>query len=79
MSLQLLKEKIVEKNLTPEVLADKLGIDRATFYKKINKRIPFSIEEADFLVNVLSLTGIEATMIFFPDSSVNTMGEKLTN
>lgn len=61
-----LKGKIVENELTVEEVADKLGINRSTFYRKLNNSgETFLIKEADKLVNLLHLSASEATAIFF--------------
>jgi len=59
-----LKGKIVEKNTNIEELSRKIGINHATFYRKL-KNNSFSIEEADKIAVALSLTNEEATAIFF--------------
>ena len=59
-----LKGKIVEKNTNIEELSRKIGINYATFYRKL-KNNSFSIEEADKIAAALSLTNEEATAIFF--------------
>lgn len=59
-----LRAKIVEKNLTIEKLSKKIGIDKATFYRKMAKN-SFLIKEVDAIVKELELTSDEATDIFF--------------
>ncbi|TAH62235.1 MAG: XRE family transcriptional regulator [Gottschalkiaceae bacterium] len=61
-----LKGKIVEKELTIEKLAERIGLDRSTLYRKIsNDGETFTIREANLICNELGLTGKEATAIFF--------------
>ena len=59
-----LKGKIVECNITIPLISNAIGIDTATFYRKLNAN-SFSISEADKIAEVLGLTGDEATAIFF--------------
>lgn len=61
-----LKGKITEKGMNVEELAKKIGVDRATLYRKINsdgKNI--SIKEANSIARELSLTIDEVNSIFF--------------
>lgn len=61
-----LKGKIVEKELTIEKLADSIGLDRSTLYRKLCKNgESFSIREADAIASVLKLSLNEASAIFF--------------
>lgn len=61
-----LKGKIVEKGLNIEQLAEKIGIDRATMYRKLrNDCENLLINEANAIVAALGLTAEEAMSIFF--------------
>ncbi|MGT2866628.1 XRE family transcriptional regulator [Streptococcus fryi] len=60
-----LKGKIVEKNTTQEALADEIGIDRSTFYRKMKQGGAFSVREANIIVSFLGLSEKEALSIFF--------------
>lgn len=63
---QMLKGKIVEKNLTQRKLAELVNISRASFYRKIKTGgNDFSIGEALKIAKILSLTRDEASSIFF--------------
>lgn len=64
LDVKKLKGKIVERGRTIESVSADLGINPATFYRKL-KNNSFEINEADKLVNILSLSGSEATAIFF--------------
>ena len=66
LNAQKLKGKIVEKGKNVEIISAELGINPATFYRKI-KNNSFEINEADKLVKILSLTCEEASAIFFSD------------
>ena len=66
MNINKLKGKIVEKGMTTEALASKMGVDRSTLYRKINsKGETFTIKDANMICSILSLTSEEATAIFF--------------
>lgn len=61
-----LKGKIKEMRLTPEKLADMLGIDKSTMYRKLNNGgEDFTIKQADMMSTALSLNSEEAQAIFF--------------
>ena len=62
-----LKGKIVEKNLTIEQVSSLMGIDKSTFYRKINSTNgeTFTIREVDLIVKKLELSLDEANAIFF--------------
>lgn len=64
LDVQKLKGKIVEKGKSVESVSAELGINPATFYRKL-KNNSFEINEADKLVDILSLTNDEAVSIFF--------------
>ena len=66
VNINKLKGKIVENGLNTEKLADNIGIDRSTLYRKINNNgETFTIREADLIVKELNLTAEEAKAIFF--------------
>lgn len=61
-----LKGKIVECGMSVAELALKIGVDKSTFYRKINsdgKKI--TIEEADLISRELQLSCEEVNSIFF--------------
>lgn len=62
-----LKGKIVERNTTQEELANKIGIDKSTFYRKMKQNGNFSIKEVNLIVSTLNLSKDEAMSIFFSD------------
>lgn len=67
LDVQKLKGKIVEKGKSVESVSAELGINPATFYRKL-KNNSFEINEADKLVDILSLTNDEAVAIFFSNT-----------
>lgn len=61
-----LRGRIVEAGLSITELADRIGIDKATFYRKISSGgETFLIKEADAISRELNLTGDEVNAIFF--------------
>lgn len=61
-----LKGKIVECGLNISELAEKIGMDRSTLYRRLNSDGKyFTIEEADLISKGLNLTCKEACTIFF--------------
>lgn len=66
VNIDKLKGKIVECRLTIESLANKIGMNPSTLYRKINNGgLPFTIGEADNIASVLNLTADEVNAIFF--------------
>ena len=65
MNINKLKGKIVEMGYNVETLAEKIGIDRSSLYRKLNNSEKITIGEARKLKEVLNLTEDEATSIFF--------------
>jgi DNA-binding phage protein len=66
MNVNKLKGKLVEKSMNTAVLAEKLGISRATIYRKMRDG-SFTVGEATAISKALSLTADEAHAIFFND------------
>lgn len=61
-----LKGKIVENGMTVSSLAEKMGIDKATLYRKLNNNAEaLMLKEASAIVDILHLSIDEATAIFF--------------
>ena len=60
-----LKGAIKEKRLTPEKVAESIGIDKSTMYRKLSNGGDFTIKQADAITQILGLTGDEAQAIFF--------------
>lgn len=60
-----LKAKITEKGYTIELLAQAIGMNRATLYRKINRMETFTIKEAYMIAIALDLTERELNEIFF--------------
>lgn len=64
MNIQKLKGKIVEMGYSVETLAEEIGIDRSSLYRKLNNGEKITIGEARKLKSALKLTEEEATVIF---------------
>lgn len=66
MNTNKLRGKIVENGLNVGRLANILGIDRSTLYRKINSDgDTLTVSEANHICEVLDLTPDEAMSIFF--------------
>lgn len=65
MNTSLLKKKMDERGINVETLAEKIGIDRSTMYRKLNADVNTTIAEAIKIKEALALTNEEAGSIFF--------------
>lgn len=66
MNMNKLRGKIAEKGLTIPILAEEIGIDKSTIYRKIKANgEKFTIKEANLICSVLDLDKKEANEIFF--------------
>ena len=66
VNIQLLKNKIAESDMNIEILSEIIGINKSTFYRKINNHgETFSIKEATLLAKELNLSEKEVSAIFF--------------
>lgn len=64
-NIQLLEEKMREKNISVSDMTRHLNIDRATWYRKKKNLQSFSIGQAEKICKLLNLSGAETTLIFF--------------
>ena len=65
-----LKEVIKKKNLSVEFVAEKIGIDRATFYRKVNSNgEKFTVGEVNKMAEEIGMTSTEVVSIFLPENS----------
>ncbi|ENZ6654260.1 XRE family transcriptional regulator [Enterococcus hirae] len=60
-----LKGLIVERGTTQQAVADSIGINRSTFYRKMKNGGEFTIAEAKKIKKEVPLTDSEAVEIFF--------------
>jgi plasmid maintenance system antidote protein VapI len=65
MNVLKLKGRMVECGMNVERLAEKISIDRATLYRKLNKSENITVGEAQRIKDALELTREEASVIFF--------------
>ena len=62
-----LKGKVVEQGRSIADLAEDIGIDKATLYRKLNNPETFTLRDADSIVKALGLPVEDAVAIFFSD------------
>lgn len=68
VNTMMLRGKMVERGFTQQSISDAIGMDKATFNRKINNYgRGFTVGEANAIVRVLPLTMDEAMVIFFTD------------
>ncbi len=67
MNVNKLKGKIAEKGLSVEKLAQQIGVDRSSLYRKLNNAEKITIGEAMRMKNALEMTPEEATLIFLAE------------
>lgn len=67
-----LKGVIVEKGKTQQTVAQEIGIDRSTFYRKMKNGGEFSIGEVAKMAEVIPLSDSEAITIFFNNKVAKT-------
>lgn len=64
MNTQKLKDKILDLGLNVESVAQKIGVDKSSFYRKLNNGEKFTIGEARRIKGALSLSDDEVNEIF---------------
>ena len=64
MNINKLKGKIVEKGMNIESLADAIGINRSSLYRKLNNGEKITIGEAIQMKKALEMSNEEACEIF---------------
>ena len=62
---QLLRDKIDSRMTTVSEIAAKMGVDKATLYRRIANSETFTIGEVGKIAKILNLTHDEAVSIFF--------------
>ena len=66
VNIRKLKAKLVEKDISIIQLANILGIDRSTVYRKLNKSGEnFTVKDVEKIAKALSLTYDDINIIFF--------------
>ncbi len=66
VNIKKLRGKMVEADFTVEKLAEVIGINRATLYRKLETG-NFTIKEANIIAAALHLTNEELNAIFFAE------------
>ena len=64
MNINKLKAKMVEKGMNVETVAERIGVDRSSLYRKLNNFEKITIGEASKIKSVLDLSYEEASDIF---------------
>ena len=67
MNKNKLKAKCVEKGMSIETLADKIGIHKSTFYRHMDNST-FTIKQVRLIIKYLSLNEEEIMSIFFENT-----------
>lgn len=62
---ELLKSQMVKNKINAESMSNELGINIATFYRKLNGESEFNRQEMGIIRNVLSLNKDDMDSIFF--------------
>lgn len=67
VNINKLKGRIVEKGLSVELVAQSMGIDRSTLYRKMKDQSgdSFTISDVQSISRILSLSAQDVTDIFF--------------
>ena len=66
INIRKLKGKMAENDMTATKLASKIGVNRTTFYRKLNSGGgSFTVEELQNIVEALNMTPDEVMNIFF--------------
>ena len=65
LNQNLLKAKIIEKNVSVLDICNELGICKATFYRKLSRKGDFSRFEIGKISKILKLSNNERDNIFF--------------
>lgn len=69
INVRKLKGKMVECGYNVGTISEKIGMNRATFFRKIKAGGSFKVGEMHALCDALSLTNEEAVSIFLPKYS----------
>lgn len=64
MKLNKLKARIIEKGMNVEALADAIGVERSTLYRKLNKFEKITIGDAGKMKSALDMSDEDAIDIF---------------
>jgi len=68
MNVNELKRKIIENGMNIEMMSLAIGMKKSTFYRKMrNRGETFTVKEVNLICKRLSLSKVEAMVIFFGD------------
>ncbi|MBX8942544.1 XRE family transcriptional regulator [Lysinibacillus sp. A4] len=68
MNVNELKRKIIENGMNIEMMSLAIGMNKSTFYRKMrNRGETFTVKEVNLICKRLSLSKVEAMVIFFGD------------
>lgn len=65
MDLKELKRRRINKDLSQQELANKIGVDKMTYWRKENGMRDFNRTEIENISKVLELSPIDIKLIFF--------------
>ena len=66
VNVERLREEMKKKSITPDAAAAAMGIDVATYYRRMNRQgVKFTVEEVGKLSELLKLTPKVMQEIFF--------------
>ena len=68
VDMALLKSTIVKKGTNVSEVAARMGIDKATLYRRIAAAGTFTIGEVEKITDILNLSNDEAISIFFTNT-----------
>lgn len=66
VNVGLLQEAMKRRSITPEQAAEAMGVDRSTFYRRLNQAgAKFTVDEVSKLSAMLKLSAQDMQLIFF--------------
>lgn len=66
VNVERLRDEMKKRSITPDDAAEAMGIDVATYYRRMNRRgSKFTVEEVSKLSNLLKLSSKAMQEIFF--------------
>lgn len=68
VNTHLLRDKIDDRRTTVSEVATKMGVDKATLYRRMANGETFTIGEVSKITEILNLSHEEAVSIFFSSS-----------
>lgn len=65
INIKMLKAEMLMKDIKIPILAEKIGIDKTTFYRKISGKSDFTISEIYKIIDELKISNEKIVDIFF--------------